>query len=200
MITGYPRYIELYFWLGARWDSGEWGWSDSSTWGYDKQHGWRDKKDCVVFSRGSWIDRRCSLSGSFICQKEALPSNTKSQNMKYQGDQLAIAGFLLWYKYKAGNRQLLDTWTDKRMTGFRLSWKIDNPTIVATVDELGRSIQTLDIGDVSIKDQRAVLTLPETLPVEIENGTMEIELIVNGKLDQVVYGLKVFRLYKERKT
>ena len=30
------------------------------------------------------------------------------------------------YKYKAASKQLLESWKEKRMTGFRLSWRIEN--------------------------------------------------------------------------
>ena len=44
---------------------------------------------------------------------------------KYKKDQLSFTSFHVWYRYKAASQQLLDSWKEKRMTGFRFSWRIE---------------------------------------------------------------------------
>ena len=34
----------------------------------------------------------------------------------------------MWYEYKAASQQVLDSWEDKRMTGFKLTWRIEKPS------------------------------------------------------------------------
>ena len=48
--------------------------------------------------------------------------------MKYKKDQLTFSSFHVWYKYKAASQQLLNSWEGKRMTGLRLSWRIEPPS------------------------------------------------------------------------
>ena len=57
-----------------------------------------------------------------------------------------ITSFHVWYKLKAADQHLLNRLKDKRMTGFRLSWKIERPTLNANISELGRSIETPGFG------------------------------------------------------
>ena len=65
-------------------------------------------------------------------------------NLTYTKDQLNFPGFHIWYNYKAASQNLLDSWEEKRVTGFRLSWRIENPTLAWTtsISEVGRSIQS----------------------------------------------------------
>ena len=64
-------------------------------------------------------------------------------NMNYTKDQLNFSSFHAWYKYKAASQQSLDSWKDKRTTGFRLSWRIENPTLewTTSISEVGKSIK-----------------------------------------------------------
>ena len=70
-------------------------------------------------------------------------------NLEYRKDQLTFSSFHMVYKYKAANHQLLDIWEDKRMTGFRLSWRIEyeHPPMIASTNQVGRSIQTPGLGN-----------------------------------------------------
>ena len=92
------------------------------------------------------------------------------------------------------------------MTGFKLNWNVDKPTLVATSSEVRRSIQTPGFGATFDKlfgdtsDHKAVLTVPGDFQEQIENETLVIELVVNGDPNQTMYGFKSFRLYKEKKT
>ena len=51
----------------------------------------------------------------------------RTMKLSYTKDQLNFHSFNVLYKYKAASQQLLDSWKEKRMTGFRFSWKIENP-------------------------------------------------------------------------
>ena len=70
-------------------------------------------------------------------------------NLAYKKDQLNFSSFHVWYKYKVASQQLLDSWEDKRMTGFRLSWRIDyeHLPLIASTNQVGRSIQTPGLGN-----------------------------------------------------
>ena len=149
-------------WLGGRFDLGKWSWSDNSTWEYTN---WlnvpKDNGDdgCVLFG-GGWNERSCKDKWPFICQSK------KSITLSYTKDELDFSSISVWYKYKAASQELLDSWKDKRMTGFRFSWKIENPkmTWTSNINEVGRSIKThmLDNNrlDYVIK---TTLTLPRDL-------------------------------------
>ena len=61
------------------------------------------------------------------------------------------------------------------MTGFRLSWRIENenPPLIATISEVGRSIQTPGLGDSIVKPAdhkyKAILKIPDDLPQKNKN-------------------------------
>ena len=107
-------------------------------------------------------------------------------SVTYIKNQLNFLNFLVWYKYKAAIQQLLDSWKDKRMTGMRLSWRIENenPPLMASISEVGRSIQTPHLGEtfdeasseVSLDHvYKAVLTPPKDLVQKIGSQNLVIE-------------------------
>ena len=151
-------------WVGGRVHHGKWSWSDNSTWEYTN---WLnvpksvDDDSCTLFG-GRWDENSCKGEWPFICK-----SNT-TMKLSYTKDQLSFSSISVWYKYEAASQQLLDSWKDKRMTGFRFSWVIQNPKVTWTshMSEVGRSIQSPMLGDpfgsfgVSEHEYRATLTLP----------------------------------------
>ena len=68
----------------------------------------------------------------------------KTISLTYINDQLNFSSFFVSHRYKAASQQLLESWKDKRMTGMRLSWRVknENPPLMASISEVGRSIQT----------------------------------------------------------
>ena len=126
-------------WQGAHW-SPQWGgspqfggvtpvgwaWSDNSTWGYTNWGG--DSDDyCIKFKNKKWHTQDCDdWEEQFICQKLNTLERNATTRLSFKKDQLNFSNFNVWYKYKASGQQSLDSWKDKRMTGFRLSWKIAN--------------------------------------------------------------------------
>ena len=45
----------------------------------------------------------------------------------YKKDQLTFRSFHVWYQYKTASQQVLDSLKDKRMTGFKLTWRVERP-------------------------------------------------------------------------
>ena len=128
-------------WLGGTKVRGEWTWSDHSSWSYNKSWDPLDY-DCVDSFEGEWYESPCSKRHYFICQKPNTWKGATATSLAYTRDQLNFSNFTVWYKYKFADKQVLESWKDKRMTGFRLSWRIDNPHLIAIVRQVGRSIQT----------------------------------------------------------
>ena len=60
-------------------------------------------------------------------------------NVVYKEDKLNFPVLYVSYEYKAASQQLLDSWKDKRMTGLRLSWRVESPTVTWTtsISEVG---------------------------------------------------------------
>ena len=74
------------------------------------------------------------------------------------------------------------------MTGMRLSWKIENenPPLMASISEVGRSIQTPLMGDLfneaSGRLYKAMLSPSKDIREEVENGSLVIELDIAKNL------------------
>merc|ERR1712223_1423496 len=71
----------------------------------------------------------CQLASPALRGKEKL-------DLIYKKDQLTFRSFHVWYEYKAASQQVLDSWEDKRMTGFKLTWRIEKPTLRANSSEV----------------------------------------------------------------
>ena len=95
-------------------------------------------------------------------------------SLTYTKDELnQMKKFIVWYKYEAAKQQLLDSWKYKRMTGLRLSWRIENenPPLTANISEVGRSIVTPNTGNTYEESSKAsldrvytaILTPPKSL-------------------------------------
>ena len=86
---------------------------------------------------------------------------------------MTFNSFHVWYKYKAASQQLLDSWKEKRMTGFKLSWRIENENpprlLIATISKVGRSVQTPGLGDSLVEpvDHKSRCTVIRTLGVNV---------------------------------
>ena len=136
-------------WLGGsnQETEGRWTWTDGTTWSFENwDGGWGEKRDssnCVFMNEGNeWWDYPCANTNSFICQLPAKQLTGKTNlTLIFNQEQLTFSSFIVVYSYWY-NQELVDSWKDKRMTGFRLSWRIDPPPLEKTVQELGRSVQT----------------------------------------------------------
>ena len=104
----------------------------------------------------------------------------------------------------------MDSWKDKRMTGFRLSWRIENenPPLIANISKVGRSIETPHFGDTpdettvapSAKVYKVTLTPPQNLAQQTTNKSFVIDLDINKKPSDEVYAFTSFKLHKEKKS
>ena len=135
----------------------------------------------------------------------------RTVHLAYSKDQLNFPSFKMLYRYTAASQQLLDNWEEKRITGFRLSWRIENPTVkwTTSISEVGRSIQTPRLGDAFDKPvdessdhiYKAVLTMPGHFQENIGNGSLVIELASDmRKEDEMVDFRYSLKLYRERET
>ena len=199
-----------YIWLGGKRDDKDWSWSDDSAWEYTR---WgqnvNDMADCVRFITGEWYKYECSRTSAFVCQKARNLRSKKILRLAYTKD-LSFTKFLLLYKYKSANKKLLDSLKNKRMTGFRLSWRIENPypPLTANINEVGRSIKTPNHGDKldKISDAsntytyRAILTPSKDLLKQMKNRNLLIELDINMGPSDEVYAFTNYKLYREWKT
>ena len=141
-------------------------------------------------------------------------TRTKTVDLTYTGDQLTFSSLHVWYTYKAASQQLLDSWKEKRMTGFKFSWRIEKASVIWTssISEVGRSIQTPGLGKTftelnmdadSYYTYHAVLKVPEEVQNQIGNGSLVIELDVgeepNGeRSEEVVFGFKGYQLHRQK--
>ena len=76
---------------------------------------------------GSWYSP--GGRGAFICQIASPALRGKEKlDLTYKKDHLAFRSFHVWYQYEAASQQVLDSWEDKRMTGFKLTWRIERPS------------------------------------------------------------------------
>ena len=198
-------------WLGGRMEAETLRWSDNSSWRYSN---WREDKyrygDCVVMSiPKEWYKDDCSSQFSFVCEVEHLSvkKNKTVVSLKYNKNQLSFTSFHVYYRYKAASKQMLDSWKNKRMTGLKLSWRIqnENPPLMAQISEVGRSIQTPSDSFVKPIDEssyliyKAVLTIPEDLPARMEDGRLAIEIEVDNEKgpDGVVSAFWSYRLFRK---
>ena len=219
--AGIPQQV----WLGGKKGFGNWTWSDGSPWGeFTKwSPGWEWAGDgaCVGLDfdpfkqQTTWKDLDGKYDkNSFICQVDYTSLNRTTNNLQltFKRDQLNVTSFHVWYKAKGASQQLLNKWQDKKMTGFKLSWRIENPPLIANISEVGRSIKTPGLGGpfdegaaYSTSEQvfLAVLNLPNDIKEKMESGTLEIGLDVvmrqaNGWSDQV-FAFSSFKLHRRAK-
>ena len=126
---------EFMVWLGATdvAEEGVWQWADGSPWTYTnwKRHfGNRGQtRNCVFMNQdGIWKDASCTgNSFIFVCQTKSmsLRKNT-SITLEYTMDQLTFPSLEVLYTFTFKNQELLDSWEDKRMTGFKLDWFVQD--------------------------------------------------------------------------
>ena len=101
-----------------------WTWTDNRTWGFTK---WDDEQpnrgsNCVQIYDPKWITYDCDDTIGFVCQFSfKVITGSTNITLEYTKDEL-FSPFTVKYEYLVGSQDLLDSWNDKRMTGFRLNW------------------------------------------------------------------------------
>ena len=184
-----------YVWLGGRKEDRKWTWSDKSTWGYHDLS--ESYSECVQFYKRWWRTASCLSEYQFICQKNNILKGKKAMSLVYSQDRLSFSSFLVWYKYKAVSQQFLDSLKDKRMTGLRLSWRIENMILTASIGEVGRSVETPYLSDALAKTSQSImfkvaLAPPNDLIQEMTNSSLVIELDINKKQSDEVFAFSSF--------
>ena len=139
----------------------------------------------------AWAEVKCALGGGrltygFICQYDPVQAN-HTLSLSLTGENLNFHAFQVWYRYRANYETLFDNGTFSQMTGFRLSWRIENPSVFSgSVTEPGKSIQTPmfkgTFDPEYFKRERtyiATLELPDDLTAQVGNGSLTIEMEVD---------------------
>ena len=175
----------MIIWLGGRQEAGVWSWSDSSPWGYTDWGKYVERNGHYLVMDmgmevdefddfGTWTTDLDSPASSlpFVCTvARAVAKGKRKIKLKYKKDQLTFSKFHVWYKYVFTSQNLLGSWKDKRMTGFKLSWRIETerPTLMANISEVGRSIKSPELEHDFAKSPdsssevicKVILTVPE---------------------------------------
>ena len=131
-------------------------------------------------------------------------------NLAHTKEQVNFSHFSVWYKYKTASQKLLDSWKDKRTTGFRLSWRIENPTLkwTTSISEVGKSIKSPLRGDSYAEAfdassdlvYKAILTLPKDLQQQMRNESLVIEFDVDMGHSDEMSAYTSYKLYREMKS
>ena len=168
-------------------------------------------------SDGEWQDWPCRSTNKrlFVCKpKVNLLTGNKSLVFRFTKEEILFPSFEVWHHYQASNHQLVDSWEATRMTGFRLSWKIENPPLEAITGEVGTDVKTPGLGDtfdrdffLANHDFLSSLQLAGDLGEKVSSGQLVIHLQVDareeeGWQEEVVYrqtprwGKEKYKLYK----
>ena len=137
-------------WLGGH-DldkEGVWEWTDGSPWRYttwEDEYGKIGRTSNCLSSIENWWDWDCKDIYPYICQN-TLQTKGGTTKLEFSKDQLEFGAFNVWYSYKTASQELLDFWEKKRMTGFRLNWRIENPPQIIVSTEVGGCITTPRFG------------------------------------------------------
>ena len=205
-------------WIGGsdQEKEGIWSWPDGSKWNYTnwfEGYGRKGKsRNCVLmFSDNDWADFPCAETFPFLCQFPAHQlTGKKNITLTFTQEQLTFSSFTALYSYYY-NQELVDSWQDKRMTGFRLKWRLDPPPLEMTVQELGRSVQTPGLGGdtfdredyMADRDYKTTLLLPHNIQEMVGKGALVVQLEVDNRekegWKEVVKtsqgGQKIYKLY-----
>ena len=195
---------EGFMWIGATKQEGVWRWADGSHWGY---HNWGagrgnmgGSNDCVFlheYEDHKWYDYRCTSTNPFLCQfpPARVLSGNQSVTLKYTAQNLTFPSINVLYHYTA-NQQLVDSWEDKRMTGFRLSWflKDSNGSRLTGTQKMTEDWKP-EAQSPGYQEQQLVRMVQLATQARTQNvGSMELinrtilkkaKLIQNGQLDYV---------------
>ena len=182
---------EKWIWLGgnAEEEKGVWRWTDESAWHFSN---WDDDKyaaggkGCTLMARSAdyrWQDFPCTHISPFLCQSPAVAVRGNT-SLEFSSLDLTFSYFRVSYSYKV-NQGLLVLWENRRMNGFRLSWRIKSQELKITTNEIGKSIQTPGfreiIGDESFhktdRNYQATLVFPDN--IQVGNGSLVIQLEVD---------------------
>ena len=201
------------FWLGGRKDFKEWLWVNNFTWGFTRwakdQPKLKGNNSCAVFKNnikgdsGQWYDSWCDIKFQFICNLNNAKVSRQRLNLAFR--KVTFSSFHIVYKYKAADEGLLNSWKDKRMTGFKIKWRIEDLPLVANIKEVGRSLKTPGKGEIIERASlgrfyKATLNVPKDVQKKVGNGSLVIELDVQIRPSDKLHAFTDFKLIKEDKT
>ena len=119
------------------------------------------------------------------------PSRNSSTKLEIKAEEILFPSIEVLYSYRPSTQDLLSSWEEKRMTGFQVSWSIENPPLHLTTNEVGRSIMTPGLGDnyeiTSYLDDhtyKATLMIPDNFVDRVGNGSLVIDLKVNTREEE----------------
>ena len=109
----------------------------------------------------------------------------------------------MWYRYRVSGDQLLDSLQNKRITGFRLRWRVENPAaMMATLTKPGSWIKTPRLGQCNFSGSyfkanhtyKATLQFPSDLVRLVGSGVLVVKLIADtGKeMEGLLENVKLF--------
>ena len=87
-----------------------------------------NNESCLLMGKGgNWNEILCLQTFPYICQYQykRIQNNT-TLDLEYNNDQLVFPAFKVRYTYTFQSQDLLDSWENTTMTGFRLSWFLQN--------------------------------------------------------------------------
>ena len=116
-------------WIGASFNKSEeiWAWSngiplddnnfENTYW--LQQEGY----DCgMVWTEKFWGTYLCRTFLPYVCMFETKLTGILTVTLEYYPEQITFSFFKVWYHYIFRGQGLLDSWENKRMTGFQLIW------------------------------------------------------------------------------
>ena len=119
-------------WIGAFSEDGKvWNWTDGTEIQNVKlefEFAAGTAPYCIKISKkGKWYKYSCSEKSEFICERKLeVITGKRNVRLTYNSTIKPNPPFQLWYKYQGTNPELLTSWKEKRTTGFRISWAIQD--------------------------------------------------------------------------
>ena len=95
--------------------------------------------DCLAVDGllGYWLDRNCSERFSFVCEQRInVMRGVSLKNLTFNQNELDLSSIVIGYRYQAAKKDVLDAWEDKRVTGFKVNWFIQDSNGTRMTEEL----------------------------------------------------------------
>ena len=186
-----------------------------AVWERESNHTCTAVKRSTGSSTLTTYDHDCSKVCAFICQAGRTNLSGKaSLRLSFTKDNVTFSTFLVQYSYIPTHSKQEQSWNEREMTGFNLSWEIQNKNLPLyfETEEVGYVTETPDFRGPFQPEfykndhtYEATLNVPENLSEQIANGSLVIEVEVNlieGRGEEVQVskgGQKVYTIHMEEK-